>query len=85
MPYQPTDQPPAHLCHARNCTVPVPPRMLMCLPHWRKVPILIQRKVWKHYRPGQEVDKRPSREYLEVMKEAVEAVWEREQYGKDLR
>ncbi len=68
-----------HLCHARNCTIPVPPRMLMCLAHWRKVPLLLQRKVWRYYRPGQEVDKQPSAEYLAVMKEAIQAVWEREQ------
>jgi hypothetical protein len=34
----------------------------------------LQREVWRAYRPGQEVDKRPSAEYLDVMKRAVDAV-----------
>lgn len=56
----------AHTCHAVGCTVAVPPRMLFCLPHWRSVPREWQKRVWAEYRPGQEVDKRPSPEYLLV-------------------
>ena len=67
-----------HLCHARGCGRSIPPRLLMCLRHWRMVPIDIQRRIWKHYRPGQEKDKRPSAEYLEVMKEAIAAVAKKE-------
>ena len=46
----------------------------MCLVHWRQVPKDIQVAVWAHYRPGQEVDKKPSRAYLEMMRRAVRAV-----------
>ena len=67
-----------HLCHARGCARPVPPRLLMCLRHWRMVPPEIQKLVWKHYRPGQEIDKCPSREYLAVMKRAIDSVAEQE-------
>lgn len=67
-----------HLCHATGCTVEVPPKLLMCPRHWRMVPPDIQRAVWRHYRPGQEIDKRPTKEYLEVMKLAIEVVEERE-------
>jgi hypothetical protein len=67
-----------HLCHARGCAKKVPPKLLMCLRHWRLVPPAIRRLVWKHYRPGQEIDKRPSREYLEVMRQAIQAVAEQE-------
>lgn len=63
-----------HFCHALRCNQQVPPKLLMCRRHWFMVPRAIQAKVWKHYRPGQEIDKMPSREYLEVMKEAIEAV-----------
>jgi len=70
-----------HTCHAVECNTPVPPRLLMCLRHWRMVPPAIQRKVWREYRPGQEVDKRPSAEYLVVMKEAIAAVREKEKCG----
>lgn len=63
-----------HHCHAKGCNVKVPPRLLMCLKHWGRVPRHIQSRIWKHYRPGQEVDKKPSVEYLAVMREAIDAV-----------
>jgi hypothetical protein len=63
-----------HLCHARCCKTPVPPARLMCPKHWRVVPSSIRRDVWAHYRPGQEVDKRPTSRYLEVAQEAINAV-----------
>lgn len=68
-----------HLCHAKGCKTPVPPKMLMCLKHWRMVPRHLQRQVWAHYRPGQEVDKRPTREYLQVMDAAIDAVAQKEE------
>jgi hypothetical protein len=62
------------MCHAIGCDKPVAPKFLMCGAHWRRVPVDIQRRIWKHYRPGQEIDKRPTAEYLAVMKEAIESV-----------
>jgi hypothetical protein len=38
------------------------------------VPLHLQRLVWKHYRPGQEIDKQPSEEYIRVQRLAVAAV-----------
>lgn len=67
-----------HTCHATGCTVPVPPRMLMCRPHWHMVPAPIRARVWKAYRPGQETDKRPSHTYLQVAAEAIRAVADKE-------
>lgn len=64
----------AHECHAKGCSVPTPPRMLMCLKHWRMAPRPLQAAVWRHYRPGQEIDKTPTSEYLRVMTDAIEAV-----------
>lgn len=52
--------PERHRCHARGCTVVVPPEMLMCRSHWFRVPRVIQRAVWAAYRRGQCDDKRPS-------------------------
>ncbi len=63
-----------HLCHAKNCTVPVPPHLLMCFKHWTMVPRNLQKLVWRHYRPGQEIEKNPTREYLQAMEFAIEAV-----------
>jgi len=42
------------------------------------VPRAIQKRVWAEYRPGQEVDKQPTTEYLRVMQMAINAVAIRE-------
>lgn len=63
-----------HTCHAHGCSVAVPPKMLMCYPHWRKVPKQIQAAIWQEYRPGQEQDKHPSRRYLAVQQLAIGSV-----------
>jgi len=63
-----------HLCHAKGCSAEVPPSLLMCSHHWRMVPEDLQRRVWRTYRKGQEIDKRPSEAYLAAMREAIEAV-----------
>lgn len=60
-----------HLCHAEGCTRPVPPKMFMCKPHWFALPKETRDAVWATYRPGQEVDKDPSDEYLAVAIEAI--------------
>ena len=46
----------------------------MCLAHWRLVPARLQREVWRHYRKGQEIDKQPTRAYMEAQRAAIEAV-----------
>lgn len=63
-----------HLCHALGCQVAVPPKLLMCRRHWFMVPRELQRGVWAEYRPGQEVDKNPTSEYLLAAHRAVLAV-----------
>ncbi len=56
----------SHLCHANNCIKEVPPKMFMCLKHWKMVPKNVQADIWKNYRRGQEIDKRPTKRYLYV-------------------
>jgi hypothetical protein len=46
----------------------------MCARHWRMVPKHIQREIWATYRPGQEIDKRPSAEYMAAQRRAIDAV-----------
>jgi hypothetical protein len=58
-----------HTCHWPGCNAQVPPAMWGCRTHWYKLPKALRDKVWKAYRPGQEVDMRPSREYLKVAQE----------------
>jgi hypothetical protein len=65
-----------HTCHARGCAKSVPPRMLMCPQDWARVPRQLQAAVWATYRPGQEITKDPSPEYLEAATAAVNAVAE---------
>jgi hypothetical protein len=64
----------SHKCHAKGCELDVPPRMLFCSRHWAMTPRAIQRAVWAHYVPGQEIRKDPTPEYLRVMGDAIEAV-----------
>lgn len=48
--------------------------MFMCGAHWMKVPKHLRDLVWRFYRPGQEIDKRPTQRYLEVAAQAINAV-----------
>jgi len=64
----------AHKCHVPGCTKTVPPHYLMCLNHWRYVPVRLRRCVWRHYRKGQEYDKQPSFEYLAAARAAIESL-----------
>ena len=67
-----------HLCHARGCKAPVPPRMFMCRGHWFMVPKPLRDEVWRTYRPGQEITKDPTREYLDVTDVAIREVAKKE-------
>jgi len=68
----------SHTCHARGCPTPVAPKLLMCAKHWKLVPRLEQAQVWAHYRPGQEVDKAPTKRYLDAADAAIRAVAKKE-------
>jgi len=67
-----------HLCHAADCAIQVPPKMLMCRRHWFMVPKPIRDAIWSTYRPGQETDKNPSEAYLVNMRAAIKAVADKE-------
>lgn len=58
-----------HHCHWPDCDKPVPPSMWGCKVHWFKLPATLRAKVWRTYRPGQEITKTPSPEYIAVAKE----------------
>jgi hypothetical protein len=74
----------SHKCHAKGCNQEIPPRLLCCARHWRMVPKRLQAAIWKHYRPGQEIDKDPTPEYLEVMRQAIEAVDQAEGFREQM-
>lgn len=59
----------SHTCHWPGCRRVVPPRMWGCRNHWFTLPKRLRDAIWREYRPGQEIDKNPSKEYLEVADE----------------
>jgi hypothetical protein len=64
-----------HECHAKGCSRQVPPALLMCARHWKMVPRNIQKAIWTHYQTGQEKgESRPTPEYMQAFKAAVDAV-----------
>ena len=58
-----------HHCHWPGCNKSVPPAMWGCRQHWFKLPLRLRNRIWATYRPGQEVTKMPSREYMVVAQE----------------
>lgn len=68
-----------HHCHWPTCTKEVPPAMWGCRTHWFTLPKSIRDKIWATYRPGQEIDKNPSDEYMEAFEEAYNWATEYEQ------
>lgn len=67
-----------HTCHADTCETPVPPHMNMCGAHWYQIPKPLRDAIWATYRPGQEVDKRPSADYMDVQRAARRALLEKQ-------
>lgn len=69
-----------HHCHARGCTIAVPPAMFMCKRHWFMLPKPMRDAIWQTYRKGQEIDKSPSAAYLDNARAAI--LWLAEKEGK---
>lgn len=67
-----------HRCHWPGCNVAVPPAMWGCRAHWFKIPKPLRDRIYRSYRPGQEIDKRPSREYLEAAKAVQQWIQEQD-------
>jgi len=67
---------PVHHCHWAGCRREVPPAMWGCKAHWFKLPLRLRNRIWKTYRPGQEIDKTPSAEYLAVAREVQDWIAE---------
>jgi hypothetical protein len=63
-----------HACHALGCDTEVPEAVFMCYRHWKMLPRSARTKLWTLYRPGQEIDKTPSRAYQEHAMACVQHV-----------
>jgi hypothetical protein len=61
-----------HECHWPGCTTLVPPAMWGCKRHWFSLPLELRNKIWSAYRPGQEISKTPSTQYIAVAQEVQE-------------
>ncbi len=55
-----------HHCHWPGCTTHVKPALWGCKYHWFLLPEQLRNEIWRTYRPGQEITKRPSAEYIAV-------------------
>lgn len=55
-----------HHCHWPGCGKEVPPAMWGCKGHWFALPKDLRDLVWQTYRPGQEVSKKPSPQYIDA-------------------
>lgn len=73
-----------HHCHWSGCQAQVPPAMWGCKKHWFTLPTRLRNSIWAAYRPGQEKDGTPSREYLAVAREVQEWIARYEQEKIDL-
>jgi len=60
-----------HTCYAPRCRKTISVRLLMCKPHWNRLPSRLKRPIWKHYRDGQEITGNPSRAYVEAIRAAA--------------
>lgn len=61
-----------HSCHNPNCGKPLPARLVSHKSSWFALPKLLRDAIWRHYRKGQEVDKRPSKGYLMALAHCVQ-------------
>lgn len=69
-----------HLCHNPNCRRPLAARYVAHPSAWFALPRSIRAGIWSHYRSGQEIDKRPTRTYLDALEAAI--TWWREHQTK---
>lgn len=72
-----------HTCHWPGCDKIVPPRMYACQYHWWALPAKIRAQIWATYRDGQEIDKKPSKRYLEAVKEAEIWIYKSKTYARE--
>lgn len=71
-----------HHCHWPGCGKQVPPALWGCKSCWLKLPKRLRDALWATYRPGQEVNATPSREYVKVAREVQN--WIHEHYPETL-
>ena len=71
-----------HLCHWPGCGRAVSPHLWGCREHWFRLPKALRKKIWAAYRPGQEIDKKPSDEYIAIARGAQDWIAARPAQGR---
>lgn len=67
-----------HHCHWPGCGKQCKPAYWGCYSCWMKLPKYLRDKIWETFKPGQEVNATPSREYIQVAREVQQ--WIKENY-----
>ena len=62
----------AHACHNPNCGRALPAHLVSHSSAWFALPKAMRDAVWRHYRAGQEDDKRPTMEYLDALDACID-------------
>ena len=70
-----------HTCHWPGCKRAVPPKLWGCKTHWFRLPASLRNRIWATYRPGQEITKTPSAEYLAVARQVQDWIAQHEAAG----
>ena len=73
----------SHECHWPGCGKQVPPAMWGCQRHWFALPRELRERIWLAYRPGQEKDATPSREYVQAARDVQAWIAEHLASGAD--
>lgn len=71
-----------HSCHWPGCGKQVPPAMWGCRVHWFMLPVELRSRICAAYRPGQEVDGRPSAAYIDAANDAQSWISSLEELGR---
>lgn len=69
---------PKHFCHWPGCKIKVPPKFWGCKAHWFALPKTLRDRIWATYRPGQEITKDPSPEYIAAARDVREWILKKE-------
>ena len=60
-----------HVCHNPNCDLPLPASLVAHKRAWFALPKSLRDEILKHYRRGQENDKRASQEYRAALRDCI--------------
>jgi hypothetical protein len=72
-----------HTCHWPGCKINVPPKLWGCKSHWFQLPKNLRSLIWRTYRPGQEITKTPSPEYIAAAHQVQEWIAQNGQEARE--